>query len=335
MSTSKGKPTVLLVSRQSDTIEKARELVPSSFNLEIAALGMPEYDAALPTANYLVGFIASSLTDELYEKAGQLKFVQLLSAGYDTLDVAAATRAGIRVANNGGGNANATAEHAILLTLATSRHLVWQHNTVVSGKWQGTNAPRRHELRGRTLGIVGFGTIGRKVASVAQALGMSVLYYDIARLREHEEAALGVSFRLLDELLRSSDVVSLHVPLNDATKGLIGRHELDQMRSSALLINTSRGAVVDETALVGALSTGVIGGAGLDVFEQEPPPKDHPFFKLDNVVLTPHLAGPTWESRTAVMRNAFDNIERFERGQAPLWVIPELRGLGSQPLTSY
>ena len=326
MSTSKGKPTILLVSKLSDTIAKARELVPSGFNLEIAAAGTPDYDAALPAAEYLTGFIASLLTDELYRKAGQLKFVQLLSAGYDTLDIAAAEHAGIPVANNGGANANATAEHTILLMLAASRHLVWQHITVVSGNWQGTNAPRRHELRGKTLGIIGFETIGRKVASVAQALGMSVLYFDIARLREHEEMALGVSFRLLQELLRSSDIVSLHVPLNDATTGLIGRHELEQMKSNAILINTSRGPVVDEAALVDALSTGVIAGAGLDVFEQEPPAQDHPLFKLDNVVLTPHLAGPTWESRTAMMRNAFDNFERVERGQSPLWVVPELSG---------
>lgn len=330
MSESANKPTILLVSKLNDTIERAQQLVPSGFELKIAAASTPNYDASLPAAQYLVGFIARSLTDELYSKASQLKFVQLLSAGYDTLDIAAADRAGIPIANNGGANANATAEHTILLMLAASRHLVWQHNTVVAGNWQGTDAPRRHELRGKTLGIIGFETIGRKVANVALALGMTIVYHDVARLREHEEVVLGVSFRLLGELLRMSDIVSLHVPLNRVTKGLIGRRELEQMKQSALLINTSRGPVVDEVSLVEALSSGAIAGAGLDVLEQEPPPANHPLFKLDNVVLTPHLAGPTWESKTAMMRNAFDNIERVERGQQPLWVVPELRSIGHE-----
>ena len=325
MSICTAEPTILLVSKLEDTIERAREMVPSGFDLKIAASGSPDYHAALPIAQYLVGFIAGSLTTELYKNASQLKLVQLLSAGYDTLDIEAARRSGIPVANNGGANANATAEHAILLMLAASRHLVWQHNTVVAGKWQGHNAPTRHELRGKTLGIIGFETIGRKVAHVAASLGMSVVYHDISRLKEHEEAALGVSFRLLGELLRTADIVSLHVPLNAATTGLIGRREFEQMKPSALLINTSRGPVVDEAALVEALTDGAIGGAGLDVYETEPPPENHPLFALENVVLTPHLAGPTWESKTAMMRNAFDNIERVERGQDPLWIVPELK----------
>lgn len=318
-------PTILLVSKLDDTIQRAQEMVPSGFRLQVAAAGTSDYDAALPAAHYLVGFIAGSLTNELYNKASQLKLVQLLSAGYDTLDIEAARLAGIPVANNGGANANATAEHTILLMLAASRHLVWQHNTVVAGNWQGVNSPTRHELRGKTLGIIGFETIGRKVAHVAAALGMSVIYHDISRLKEHEELSLGVGFRLLGELLRTSDVVSLHVPLNAATKGLIGNRQLERMKPTALLINTSRGPVVDEEALVNALKSGAIGGAGLDVYANEPPAENHPLFALENVVLTPHLAGPTWESKTAVMRNAFDNIERVERGQEPLWVVPELK----------
>lgn len=325
MATTDMEPMILLVSKLSDTIELAQKLVPSGFNLQIASAGSDEYTTTLPSAQYLVGFIANSLTDTLFKEASQLKLVQLLSAGYDTLDIAAAKRSGIPVANNGGANANATAEHTILLMLAASRHLVWQHNKVIAGQWQGTNAPRRHELGGKTLGIVGFETIGQKVANIAAAFGMIVHYYDIVRLRENEESALGVQFRLLGELLHSSDVISLHVPLNQATVGLIGHRELEQMKSSAILINTSRGPVVDEAALVEALSNGTIAGAGLDVFEHEPPRNDHPLFALENVVLTPHLAGPTWESKTAMMRNAFDNIERVERGQQPLWVVPELR----------
>jgi glyoxylate reductase/D-3-phosphoglycerate dehydrogenase len=124
--------------------------------------------------------------------------------------------------------------------------------------------------------------------------------------------------------MRTSDVVSLHVPLNATTHHMVGADELALMKPSAILINTSRGPVVDEQALCKALSSGAIAGAGLDVFAEEPPPPNHPLFALDNVVLTAHPAGPTWESNTARLRNAFDNVQRVARGEAPLWVIPEL-----------
>ncbi len=154
---------------------------------------------------------------------------------------------------------------------------------------------------------------------------MDVQYYDVARLNEDTEDALGARFRLFSEVLRGSDIVSLHVPLTKETRHLIGAAELALMKPSAILVNTCRGPVVEEAALFTALSTGVIQGAGLDVFEQEPPASDNPLFGLENVILTAHMAGPTWENRFKRFRNAFDNIQRVERGDAPLWVIPELR----------
>jgi glyoxylate reductase/D-3-phosphoglycerate dehydrogenase len=153
---------------------------------------------------------------------------------------------------------------------------------------------------------------------------MAVNYYDIVRLREDEEDALGVRFRLLRELLRTSDIVSLHTPLNASTRHMIGAEELALMKPSAILVNTARGPVVDETALYEALAANRIAGAGLDVFDQEPPPADNPLFGLDNIILTAHLAGPTFESNIARVRNAFDNVQRVARGDAPLWVVPEL-----------
>ena len=231
------------------------------------------------------------------------------------------------VANNGGANAVAVSEHAMLLMLAVSRRLIWQHASVSAGQWRGNQTPRVHELRERTLGIVGLGTIGKKTARLALAFGMRVIYYDIARLSEAEEDALGVRFRLLAELLREADVVSLHTPLNDSTHHLIDAGALALMKPSAILVNTARGPVVDEQALYRCLASQAIAGAGLDVFDAEPPPVDNPLFGLDNVVLTAHLAGPTYESHTARLRNAFDNVQRVARGQPPLWVIPELDGM--------
>ncbi len=153
---------------------------------------------------------------------------------------------------------------------------------------------------------------------------MDVQYYDIARLTEDQEDALGVRFVLFAELLRTSDVVSLHVPLDDTTRSLLGARELAMMKPGAILINTCRGPVVDEEALLKALTTGQIAGAGLDVLVEEPPPPHHPLFALPNVTLTPHSAGPTWENWTARFRNGFDNIQRVAAGRRPQWVIPEL-----------
>jgi phosphoglycerate dehydrogenase-like enzyme len=176
----------------------------------------------------------------------------------------------------------------------------------------------------RTLGIIGLGNIGKKVARRARAFDTRVQYYDIRRLSEAEEDALGVRFVLLDELLRTSDIVSLHVPLDDSTRNLLGARELGLMKREAIVVNTCRGPVIDEAALFEALESNRIAGAGLDVMVDEPPKADHPFFTLPNVTLTPHSAGPTWENWTARFRNGFDNIQRVAAGRAPLWVVPEL-----------
>ncbi len=316
---------IVFVSEFPDASEVARALAPAGFELVVAAAGSAQYHAAIGQAEYLVGFVDPLIKEELYHAAPRLRLIQLLSAGYDRADLDAARRAGVPVANNGGANAVAVAEHAIMLMLAASRQLVHQHANVAGGRWRGNAIPRLHELNSRTLGIIGLGNIGKKTARLARAFGMTIVYYDIARLSEHEEDALGVNFRLLSELLRMSDIITLHVPLNDSTRHLIGKEELALMQSSATIVNTSRGPVIDEAALIAALTAGDIAGAGLDVFDQEPPPADNPLFKLDNVVLTGHMAGPTYESNQKRLRNAFDNVQRVARGGAPLWVIPELR----------
>jgi phosphoglycerate dehydrogenase-like enzyme len=214
-----------------------------------------------------------------------------------------------------------------MLMLTVARKVVWQHANVSGGRWRGNGpAPRMYELYDKTLGIVGLGTIGKKVARLAKAFGMRVQYYDILRLSEDAEDALGVRFVLFPELLRRADIVSLHVPLTNATRNMIAARELALMKSSAILINTCRGPVVDEAALHAALSSGRIAGAGLDVMVEEPPAANHPLFGLDNVVFTPHMAGPTWDNWAKAFRNAFDNVERVARGERPLWIVPELRG---------
>ena len=269
-----------------------------------------------------------AMRDAFYRAAPRLRLVQLLSAGYDDVDLEAARRARMPVCNNGGANAISVAEHTLMLMLAVSRRLIWQHGNVSGGRWRGNGpAPRMYEIFDKTLGIIGLGTIGKKVARLARAFGMRVTYYDIVRLSEDAEDRLGVRFRLLRELIVSSDIVSLHVPLNEATRGMIGAEELALMKPEAILINTCRGAVVDEAALHRALDAGRLFGAGLDVLDQEPPSPENPLLKLENVVLTAHFAGPTWDNHAARFRNAFDNVQRVHRGESPLWVVPELSDL--------
>jgi phosphoglycerate dehydrogenase-like enzyme len=306
-------------------MEIARSLTPPGFELVEADFGTPQFIEAAAEAEYFMG-LARNMAGEFFRGAPKLKLVQLLSAGYDRVDIESARKAKVPVANNGGANAIAVAEHTILLMLAVLKQLVRFHLDVVAGKWRppaSSEAPV-YELAGRTVGIVGLGNIGKKVARRAAAFDARVQYYDILRLTEAQEDALGLRFVLLNELLRTSDVVTLHVPLTDATRGMIGARELAQMKKTAILVNTCRGPVVDEQALHAALKDRRIAGAGLDVLIDEPPAKDHPLFGLPNVTLTPHSAGPTWENWTARFRNGFDNIERVAAGRKPLWVIPEL-----------
>jgi phosphoglycerate dehydrogenase-like enzyme len=320
-------PKILFAPKQSDAVlEIARSLTPAGFELLIADIGTPEFYAAAGQAEYYLG-LARQMGGEFFRAAPSLKLVQLLSAGYDRVDIEAARKAGVPVSNNGGANAIAVAEHTLMLILAVLKRVVRFHNDVVAGKWRvgGFDDQRVYELSRKTLGIVGLGNIGKKVARRAAAFDMTVQYYDIARLTENEEDALGVRFVLLPELLRTSDVVSLHVPLDDSTRHLMGAREFAQMKPGAILINTCRGPVVDEAALYRALKDGQVAAAGLDVLVEEPPPKDHPLFTLPNVTLTPHSAGPTWENWTARFRNGFDNIQRVAAGRAPKWVIPELQ----------
>ena len=318
---------ILFAPKQPDAVvDIARSMTPPGFELVVVDPGTPEFYKEATDAEYYLG-LARQMGGEFFRSAPKLKLVQLLSAGYDRVDVEAARKAKVPVANNGGANAIAVSEHAILLMLAVLKRLVSFHNDVVAGKWRPSIAdPPVYEMSGRTLGIVGLGNIGKKVARRAAAFDMRVQYYDdIARLSEDQEDALGVRFVLFTELLRTSDIVSLHVPLDDTTRNLIGARELAMMKKSAVIINTCRGPVIDENALYKALKDRQIAAAGLDVMVEEPPSPNHPLFTLPNVTLTPHSAGPTWENWTARFRNGFDNIERVAAGRAPKWVIPELQ----------
>src|SRR3989454_5000044 len=213
---------ILFAPRQPEVIlDIARSLTPAAFELVVADPGTPEFYQAAADAEYYLG-LARQMGGEFFRSAPKLRLVQLLSAGYDRVDVEAARKAGVPVASNGGANAIAVAEHTLMLILAVLKKLVRFHNDVVAGTWRvGDLADARGgELAGKTLGIVGLGNIGKKVARRAAAFDAAIHYYDIARLSEDREDALDVRFTLFDELLRTSDVVSLHVPLDDTTRNM-------------------------------------------------------------------------------------------------------------------
>jgi D-3-phosphoglycerate dehydrogenase len=242
----------------------------------------------------------------------QLRVVARAGVGYDAVDCRAATDHGVAVTITPNTNQDAVAEHTFTLILALAKHLVPQHNQTVEGKWpRQANLP----LRGRTLGIAGLGRIGKAVALRGECFGMRLLAYepfpDHAFAKAHD-----ITFVTWDDLVAQADYLSLHMPATEASRHLINRQSLERMKPSAFLINTARGTLVNELDLVDALTSKRIAGAGIDVFEEEPP-GDHPLFHLDNVVITPHAAGVDLQSRDDMAHSAAQAIVSLSKGEWP------------------
>lgn len=273
----------------------------------------------LAEANFLV-LHPAEISPELLRSAKKLRLVQLLTAGYDKIDLRLASELGVPVATNGGANAWAVAEHTVALLLALYKRLTHCDRAVREGRWrQAVTGFDTFEVAGKTVGLIGAGNIGRKVARRLAAFECSILYYDIVQAPDIEKD-LGARRVSLEELLREADIISLHVPAVRETQRLINRQTLALMKPTAVILNTSRGAAIDEEALIDALKEKRIAGAGLDVFSQEPIPADHPILKLENVVLSPHTAGHAYEGWFRRTKFAWENIQRVAAGQPPLSV---------------
>jgi D-3-phosphoglycerate dehydrogenase len=249
---------------------------------------------------------SSKFTERVFAASPRLRMLSIWGTGTDNIDLTAAERHGVTVTNTPAVAAVSIAEHSLMLTLAVARRVVALHQQVVGGEW-----PRGQmvQLRGRTLGIIGLGAIGREFARLGAAVGMNVIAWTM-----HPDPQRGFRQVELDLLLRDSDVVSLHLRLSPETTGFLGEYEFGLMQRSAIFINTARGPIVREAALIAALQSQRIAGAGLDVFDVEPLPAQHPFTHLDNVVLTPHCAGVTPEVLEAGLALAFENVESFLNG---------------------
>ena len=246
----------------------------------------------------------------------QLKILSVWGTGVDHVDLPAAEELGITVSNTPAYGAPYVSEHALALALAVSRQIVISDREIRQGGWTRGFI---NELYNKTLGVVGTGAIGQRMIQLGKGIGMKVIAWTLHPTPERA-AEYGVEFVDLDDLLRRADVVSLHVSLSELTEKLIGRKELELMKPTAILVNASRGRVVDEAALVEALEQGTIAGAGLDVFQVEPLGADHPLTKLDNVVLSPHAGGMAYSGTMRGLEMSVENLEAFAQGN-PIYVV--------------
>jgi phosphoglycerate dehydrogenase-like enzyme len=261
---------------------------------------------------------------ELARACPELKLVQVTGAGTDRMNLEELASLGIQVANHGGGKAAAVAEHTITLMLMVSRKTHLAVRSVKTRDWHGdfrTTAYSPHELTGKTVGIIGLGYIGQQVARRLQGWECRLVYHDIAARPSKLEEELHITRVAMDDLLRTSDIVALIVSLTKHTVGMIGERELELMKPTAILVNTCRGPVVDEAALIKALREGKIAAAGLDVLDPEPPTDDNPLLDMDNVVITPHMSSSTPEAGEKSSAFAAMNAARVALGGEPQSVV--------------
>ncbi|MGD2200139.1 MAG: D-glycerate dehydrogenase [Candidatus Bathyarchaeota archaeon] len=303
-----------------DLAEELREHA----EVEYASPGAPLYSELLREADAAI--VGMETVDQGYlDKAPRLGIVARFGVGYDSVDVESCTRRGVHVTHTPGVLSGAVADLTWGLILSVMRGIP-DSDSYVREEWanRARRLPFGADTEGKTLGILGLGRIGGEVAKRAQGFDVTVIYHDVVK-RPELEASLGVEFREFDDLLEEADIVTIHVPLMPSTRGLIGRRELELMKSTAYIINTSRGPVIDQTALVEALEKSVIKGAGLDVFEVEPLPLGDRLAELENTVLTSHIGSATAETRRQMAVVCYENVKAFLKGETPPNLVPEQR----------
>ena len=310
--------TVMYWNRATDDVyDVIRSELPAGWTLITPQKETPDgCRGQLREADFLLAAVWDIGEEEL-RAAPKLKMVQHQGVGHEKFDKAALKARGIPLAICPAGTTVGVAEHTILLILAVYKRLVMADTGLRQGKWlQWELRSSSFELAGKTLGLLGFGRIGQAVAQRAHAFGTEILYHDpYLKERPAAVATCGAREVSLSELLRLSDIVSLHVPTTEETRRLMSSPQFEQMKRSAILINTSRGVHVDEPALIKALQARTIAGAGLDVFEQEPTPPDNPLLRMENVIVTPHISAGTVDALREKMRSVFANLQRFAQGQ--------------------
>lgn len=285
------------------------ENVPEGFKVVFwRELDEKAQEEAISQAEYFF-IVGQKTTEELIRRAPRLVHIQRSGIGWDNVDVDFADKQGITVSNIPTGNATAVAEHGILLPLALYRHLIEINRETKNGEWPVWKyRTTSYEMEGKTHGFIGFGNIARRIAYRSQAFGTNIIYYDMYRLSEDREKELGVTYMSMDDVLKNADILSVNVPMLPGNRGLIGRREIGLMKQGALLINVSRGGLVDEEALYDALVSGQLAGAGIDTWADEPNIQGNPLLALDNVIATSHVAAATSDTFKKQVQAGFANI---------------------------
>lgn len=311
------KVILLTANYKGKPLEIVEGLVPEGFSLESMETSSHEelVEKAIK-ADYILASGNLRIDAEVLETAQKLKMVQRLGVGLDSLDFRALGERNIPVYVNRGVNSNSVAEHTIMFFLAALRNLVVINNKTKNGIWEKQEqGVETRELATQTVGIVGMGDIGKRVASLLKAFGCRIIYYDLFRLAGKAENELGIDYQPLDELFRQADIITLHCPLTDDTVEIINMENIRKMKNGVIIVNTSRGQLINENDLLEALNMGIVGTVALDVHREEPL-KNLVLVSRERVICTPHIAGNTYDSFSEMMRLAFHNIVLYDQGKA-------------------
>ena len=325
------KPKVVCLRPKQDFV-RVNVNLPDSFDIHF----FPEYNEdAVARACVDADFIMAPspfppITAKIISGAKSLKLIQLTGSGFDTVDLGAADHAGIPVANCPGQNSKTVAQLAFITMGALNRGIIEADIETKKGNYQKVRnkleAEGMYEFEILNLGLLGIGLIGKEMAKLGAFLGLNVYYYDIVRLSPEQEKEFKVTFVELKDLLGISDIISIHLPINKSTRRLLGPKEFALMKPNAILINTSRGAIIDDEALINALKSKRLKGAALDAFDPEPLPLGHPLLSLDpeinkRLIFTPHIGGSTRQSFHRMFQESINNILRVMRGEKPKYVV--------------
>ena len=314
---------VFLTGLRPRLIEEVLSYAPSHYQIVVVDRTISEEEKIKQVldADFLLCY-GQDPSDKVLRSLKKCRLVQLLAAGYDRINLGILEELGIPCSNNGGANSWAVADHAVLLMLAVYKQLL---ASVISTRKDAWSLPitgeNTFEMANKKIGILGLGNIGKQVAKRVQGFDATVIYHDIYRMNDDDEKKLDVSYVSLRELFKESDILTCHTPLTGSTKHIVNDQTLGMMKPSSVVINTSRGAVVDERALIRALNAGVVAAAGLDVFEREPVDKENPLLRMDNVIVTPHMAGTTWDTWARRAKFGFENMKRVNHGNLPESVV--------------